>query len=251
MLRLSEEMPVRVLVISDVHSNLAALQAVLEDVGSFDALWSLGDVVGYGPQPNECIATLSEHEHLHIAGNHDWGVLGKIPLDDFNGDACRANLWNRAQLTPEALAYLESAPETIVEGQVTMAHGSPRYPIWEYLVYASVAALNYAFFDTKLCLVGHTHVPILFEQTSDSTDCHASRLPAGERLALGEGRYIVNPGSVGQPRDGDPRAAYLLLETDDLTIEPRRVAYDIEATQRLMRKAGLPRRNIARLELGW
>lgn len=251
MLKLLEEMPVRVLVVSDVHSNLAALQAVLEDAGSFDALWSLGDVVGYGPQPNECIATLSEHEHRHIAGNHDWGVLGKIPLDDFNGDARRANLWNREQLTPEALAYLDSAPETIVVGQVTIAHGSPRYPIWEYLVYASVAKLSYAFFETKLCLVGHTHVPILFEQTPDGADCHASRLPVGERLTLGEGRYIVNPGSVGQPRDGDPRAAYLLLDTDDLSLEHRRVAYDVEATQRLMRKAGLPRRNIVRLALGW
>lgn len=241
----------RVLVISDIHSNLAALQAVLDDAEAFDALWSLGDIVGYGPQPNECIATLAEYEHRHIAGNHDWGVLGKISLDDFNGDARRANLWNREQLTDNALSYLELAPETIVEGRVTLAHGSPRYPVWEYLVYASVAKLSFGFFDTKLCLVGHTHVPILFELSPDGRECSATRLAVRERLALGEGRYILNPGSVGQPRDGDPRAAYLMLETDDLTMEHRRVPYDIETTQRLMRKAGLPRRNIARLDLGW
>jgi len=242
---------VRVLVISDVHSNLAALQAVLEDAGDFDALWSLGDIVGYGPQPNECIATLCEYEHLYIAGNHDWGVLGKISLDDFNRNARRANLWNREQLTPESLAYLEAAPETIVEGEVTLAHGSPRYPIWEYLVYASTAKLSYSFFETQLCLVGHTHVPVVFELAQHDADCHGSPLRVGETLVLGKGRYIVNPGSVGQPRDGDPRAAYVLLDTDNLSMEYRRVRYDIAATQELMRKAGLPRRNIVRLERGW
>jgi len=242
---------VRVLVISDVHSNLAALQAVLEDAGQFDALWSLGDVVGYGPQPNECIATLCAYDHLYIAGNHDWGVLGKIPLDDFNGDARKANLWNREQLDAASLAYLEAAPEAIVEEKVTLAHGSPRYPIWEYLIYASVAKLSFDFFETKLCLVGHTHVPILFALSPDGGDCQASRLPEGEPFTLGQGRYIANPGSVGQPRDGDPRAAYMVIETDSMAIEHRRVAYDVEATQALMRKAGLPRRNISRLELGW
>lgn len=241
----------RVLVVSDVHSNLAALQAVLADAGDFDALWSLGDIVGYGPQPNECIATLREHEHSHIAGNHDWGVLGKISLDDFNGDARKSNLWNREQLDEACLTYLQSAPETIEKAQVTLAHGSPRYPIWEYLIYASVAKASFGFFETPLCLVGHTHVPILFTLGPEGSECQASRFPVGEPFALGEGRRIVNPGSVGQPRDGDPRAAYLVLETDGMILEHRRVSYDIEATQRLMRKAGLPRRNITRLELGW
>lgn len=241
----------RVLVISDVHSNLEALQAVLADAGAFDALWSLGDIVGYGPQPNECIARLCGYDHVHIAGNHDWGVLGKISLDDFNGDARKANLWNREQLAQKSLSYLESAPETLVEEQVTLAHGSPRYPIWEYLIYASIAKVSFGFFETQLCLVGHTHVPILFELSVDGTDCQAARLRVGESFALGDGRYIVNPGSVGQPRDGDPRAAYMVIDTDTMTLEHRRVAYDIEATQQLMRQAGLPRRNIARLELGW
>ncbi len=241
----------RVLVISDVHSNLAALQAALEDAGEFDELWSLGDVVGYGPQPNECIATLREYEHVYIAGNHDWGVLGKISLDDFNRDARRANLWNREQLTPESLAYLEAAPETIVKGDTTLAHGSPQYPVWEYLVYASAAKVSYEFFETKLCLVGHTHVPIRFEMDPQDSDCRRFALPIDEPLTLDEGRYIINPGSVGQPRDGDPRAAYLLLDTDDLTIDHRRVNYDVTTTQELMRKAGLPRRNINRLERGW
>lgn len=241
----------RVLVISDVHANLAALDAVLEDASNFDVIWSLGDIVGYGPQPNECIATLQAYEHRHIAGNHDWGVLGKISLDDFNRDARRANLWNREQLTPESLAYLEAAPETIVEGQVTMAHGSPRNPIWEYLMAASNASFSFGFFETKLCLVGHTHVPIVFklEETQDA-DCHREKLPNHKSFAQQNGRYIMNPGSVGQPRDTHPDASYMLLDTDDLVIEHRRVSYDIATTQKLMRQAGLPARNILRLTYG-
>jgi len=241
----------RVLVLSDIHSNLAALQAVLDDAGEVDITWSLGDIVGYGPEPNECIQMLQSRPHVAIAGNHDWGVLGKLDLADFNVDARIANLWNREQLTPESLAYLQALPEKRVEGDCTLAHGSPRYPIWEYLISSNVAGANFAHFDTAICLVGHTHVPILFRQVAEDMECQAIYLPEAQRVRLDDARYIINPGSVGQPRDGDPRAAYLLLDTEESIIEHRRVAYDIAATQAKMRAADLPRRNSSRLEVGW
>jgi diadenosine tetraphosphatase ApaH/serine/threonine PP2A family protein phosphatase len=241
----------RVLVVSDIHSNLVALDAVLAAVGDVDAVWSLGDVVGYGPRPNECIDRLRERDALSIPGNHDWGVLGKADLGMFNPDARQANLWNRAQLRPASRAYLEGLEETRVEGAFTLAHGSPRAPIWEYLVYPDTARENFQHFETKVCLVGHTHVPALFYLPPDADRCTLDQLPEGESFPLEEGRYILNPGSVGQPRDGDPRAAFLLIDTEALIVEQRRVAYDIEETQRAMRQAELPYRLSARLEMGW
>jgi len=241
----------RVLVVSDIHSNLHALEAVLEDAGEFDILWSLGDVVGYGPRPNDCIARLEEYHHLAIPGNHDWGVLGKIDLSDFNRDARIANLWTRERLIPSSRSYLETLPETIVEQDFTLAHGSPRHPIWEYLFHVEIARINFQYFETRICLVGHTHVPVIFWLRSDTSRCEIVPMPENVRVQLAEGRYIINPGSVGQPRDGDPRAAYMLIDTETLVIEPRRVAYDIAQTQEEMRQAGLPARNIARLDLGW
>jgi diadenosine tetraphosphatase ApaH/serine/threonine PP2A family protein phosphatase len=241
----------RVLVVSDVHANLAALTAVLEDAGSFDQLWSLGDVVGYGPDPEACIAATRAADHLAIPGNHDWGVLGKLDLEDFNQDARLANLWTRDQLSEEARQYLEELPQTRVVGEITLAHGSPRYPIWEYLFYATTASLSFAHLTTPVCLVGHTHIPVVFYQPSEGAPAQMLELPVGEPLVLDQGRYIVNPGSVGQPRDGDPRAAYMLLDPDNLTVEHRRVAYPVEETQERMRAAGLPARLISRLALGW
>lgn len=242
----------RILVISDVHANLVALDAVLADAGTWDVVWSLGDLVGYGPQPNECIERLLDLEHVAIAGNHDWGALGKLDLAEFNVDARQANLWTRDRLSPRSWSFLDTLPEVLVEGEFTLAHGSPRYPIWEYIVYASVACLNFQHFATSTCLVGHTHLPVVFVWSSDEAeDCRALPIHADGEVALGDERYIINPGSVGQPRDGDPRAAYLLLDTETRAIEHRRVAYDVGAVQALMRDAGLPSRSIARLEYGW
>jgi len=245
----------RVLVVSDIHGNLAALDAVLADADDFDVVWSLGDVVGYGPQPNECIARLNAYEHKAIAGNHDWGALGKLDLEDFNIDARRSNLWTREVLAPQSWSYLDALPQVLVEGEWTLAHGSPRYPIWEYLIYSSVAKQSFGHFETPFCLVGHTHVPVIFRDIPDRRDCVAMQPEERSPLPLTEGRYIVNPGSVGQPRDGDPRAAYLLLDVASpnnvATIEHRRVSYDVADTQRRIRVAGLPTRNSARLELGW
>jgi diadenosine tetraphosphatase ApaH/serine/threonine PP2A family protein phosphatase len=240
-----------VLVVSDVHSNIEALTAVFQDAGDFDRVWSLGDIVGYGPNPNECIAFLQDYDHVAIPGNHDWGVLGKLDLSDFNRDAREANLWTRRQLTQSSQEYLQSLPETAVEGDYALAHGSPRHPIWEYLIYTSVAKTNFAHFETQFCLVGHTHVPVLFRDQPDQSRCETIQPREAEPASLDDGRYIVNPGSVGQPRDGDPRAAYALLDTEANTIEHRRVEYDISATQDKMKAADLPFRNIARLEVGW
>ncbi|MCE5259447.1 MAG: metallophosphatase family protein [Chloroflexi bacterium] len=240
----------RILVISDIHSNLAALEAVLADAPAYDQIWSLGDIVGYAAQPNECIELLASHAHVYIAGNHDWGVLGNIDLDDFNPDARKAALWAREQLTPAARMYLEQAPETIVEGEVTLAHGSPRSPVWEYIMRANTAQQNLTHFQTSLCLVGHTHLPAIFWQPAEGMPCVALRPQEGQPFSYAEGRSIVNPGSVGQPRDYDPRAAYALLDSDARTIEHRRVAYDIRAAQRKMRAAGLPQHIVIRLQYG-
>lgn len=241
----------RVLILADVHANLEALNAVLLDAGPFDVIWSLGDIVGYGPEPNECIERLLQFEHVAIAGNHDWGVLGKLDLYEFNAEARIANLWTREQLTPGSRQFLETLPESLVVEGVTLAHGSPRYPIWEYLVYPGIACQSFGYFDTSLCFVGHTHVPAIFLEPAESENCRTLYPTEEGPVALAEERYIINPGSVGQPRDGDPRAAYLILDTAENTIQHRRVAYDVRRTQEKMRAVGLPLRMITRLEYGW
>jgi len=238
-----------ILVLSDIHSNLAALEAVLADAGEVDQVWCLGDVVGYGPDPNECVERIRQLSPLCVAGNHDWGVLGKLDLDDFNAYARQACLWNREQLTDENREYLESLSERLVEGDFTLVHGSPRAPIWEYIMSLDVAALNFAAFETHYCFVGHTHVPIIFVEQGSS--CKALRLPEARRVQLGPERLIIHPAGVGQPRDGDPRASYVILDDEALVIEHHRVQYPIEVTQRKMEKAGLPRQLIDRLDYGW
>jgi diadenosine tetraphosphatase ApaH/serine/threonine PP2A family protein phosphatase len=240
----------RILVVTDVHSNQAALEAVLASAGPYDQLWSLGDVVGYGPDPNECILMLTQHDHIVIPGNHDWGVLGNIDLDDFNTEARKANLWTRSVLSPESTAYLEKAPQTVVQGEVTLAHGSPRHPIWEYITRTDTAQQNYAHFTTRICLVGHTHIPAIYWQPEPDSPCIAIQPKTDQPYSCEQGRYIINPGSVGQPRDGDPRAAYLVYDSESCSFEHRRVAYDIKVTQKKMRSVALSARNIARLEFG-
>ena len=241
----------RILVITDVHANLEALDAVLGDAGEFDVLWSLGDVVGYGPEPNECIERIKDLNHVAIPGNHDWGVLGKLDLEDFNEDARRANLWTREQLCPGARSYLQALEQTAVVGDYTLAHGSPRHPIWEYIFYPSSAETSLRYFDTPICLVGHTHVPAIFRDPGEGAAVQVISPPISRPVRLDEARYIINPGSVGQPRDADPRAAYLLLDTEENMLEHRRVSYDVSATQRKMRALGMSPRLAARLEFGW
>lgn len=243
----------RCLVVSDIHSNLEAFEMVLQDAGPVDQVWCLGDLVGYGPDPNACVELLRSRSHLCIAGNHDWATLGKLDLRDFNADARQANLWNREQLTPDNLAYLEALPEILVEGQFTLAHGSPRHPVWEYVIYATTAQANFECFDTPFCLVGHTHTPVVFRLINDGNNdsCEAFPPSLDGPLELGPVRSLINPGSVGQPRDGDPRASYLLLDTVKLTIQHCRIEYAVDRTQAKMERNGLPDRLVARLMYGW
>ena len=243
----------RCLVLSDIHSNLEAFEAVLEDAGPVDQVWCLGDVVGYGPDPNACVDLLRSLPHLCIAGNHDWATLGMLDLRDFNPDARDANQWNQEQLSPDNLVYLKALPEILVEDGFTLAHGSPRYPIWEYVIYASTARDIFEHFSTPVCFVGHTHTPAIFrlESQEDRKVCVALLPTLNEPLSLASGRLIVNPGSVGQPRDGDPDASYIILDTEAFTVEYRRVPYPVEVTQAKMMTHGLPMRLAVRLTYGW
>ncbi|MGC8825653.1 MAG: metallophosphoesterase family protein [Anaerolineae bacterium] len=243
----------RALIVSDIHSNLPAFQAVLQQAAPFDIIWCLGDVVGYGPQPNECIELLREYPHVAVAGNHDWAALGRLDLAEFNAEARWAARWTTDALTPDNRSYLEALPTRLVQEPFTIVHGSPREPIWEYILYSFVAAANFEHFDTPYCLIGHTHSPALFvERTEGEARIIEADLPPFEEpVPLGKGRCIINPGSVGQPRDGDPRASYAIWDTDKGELVIHRVSYDIETIQALMAELGFPARLIARLSYGW
>lgn len=238
----------RVALISDVHGNLPALDAILGALAPFDAVWQMGDVVGYGPHPVEVIQRLQSLGALGVRGNHDAAAIGEIGTEWFNDAARIAVEWSARQLTDGASRWLETLPRSRVEGEFTIVHGSPRDPLWEYLYSTSVARANFDAFETPCCLVGHTHVPLVFRALDDRVE---TILPQdGTVLALDRRRVIVNPGGVGQPRDGDPRASGALLDTTSGTITWRRVPYPIAATQEAMRRAGLPQRLVDRLDLG-
>ena len=217
--------------------------------GGFDIIWCLGDVVGYGPDPHMCIDLLRLYEHLCIAGNHDWAAIGKIDTSDFNPAAAQASHWTAEQLTPEDKEYLQNLPLSLCRGDFTLVHGSPREPIWEYILSTIEAQENYAFFETDYCLVGHSHVPLVFENSGN--DVIYKECPDKDRQPLENNRLIINPGSVGQPRDGDPRASYAVYESEDRVVYHYRVDYDVEETQRRMMENGLPASLVQRLSFGW
>lgn len=245
----------RVLVVSDIHGNLPALEAVLEDAGplNYEAVWCLGDTVGYGPDPDECITRIRELEATVVLGNHDWATLGKMDVDDFNPEARRAVLWTREHIGGDNLAWLGAlTSQPLLQDAFTLTHGSPRDPVWEYILHLSAAAANLEHFTTAFCLVGHTHIPAFYAWRERDGRPSAIILRAGQELVLQDyARGILNPGSVGQPRDNNPRAAYALLDTGALTWQSRRVAYPLEVTQARMRAAALPDRLINRLAYGW
>ncbi|MFQ3536707.1 MAG: metallophosphoesterase family protein [Aggregatilineales bacterium] len=242
----------RILIISDIHANLAAFESVLEDAkGDWDYVWCLGDVVGYGPDPNECCELLKTLPHLCLAGNHDWAALGRLDIRTFNADARKVVLWTQETLKPENIAYLDALPTTFVLGQYTLAHGSPREPVWEYILDPLVAALNFPHFETPYCFVGHTHTPVIYKLMSERGDTDAQVPVYRQPAQLNGHRLIVNPGSVGQPRDSNPNAAYAVLEVEKNILEYRRVPYPVKVTQEKMRRAEMPERLITRLEHGW
>jgi diadenosine tetraphosphatase ApaH/serine/threonine PP2A family protein phosphatase len=227
----------RAAVISDVHGNLAALEAVLAaiDERAPDELWCLGDLVGYGARPNECCTIVRRRSTVCLAGNHDLAVRGTIDLMEFSGDAGVAARWTRDVLAPESLAYLNTLEPAGAAHGVELYHGSARDPVWEYVLSDDAALITFALTQSQVVLVGHSHVALHV-----STAGVGALAPDGTRIELGDSRHVLNPGSVGQPRDGDPRAAWLELDLDAATASFHRVVYDVERTQSEIRGAGLP-----------
>ena len=241
----------RCAVLADIHSNLEALEAVFRDIevkGGVDEVWCLGDIVGYGPEPAECIKLLREHNPVCIAGNHDMGAVGKLELTFFNPAAAQACSWTGEKLTPEDLKYLEELPMTVQKGDFLLAHGSPASPLLEYVASNSIAEKNFSHFEERYCLVGHTHEPQAYKLEDDKVG--SISLSSGIGLVLKKGRMIINPGAVGQPRDGDPRASYAIYDSEGSLFRVYRVEYGIRATQDKMMEAGLPVSLVTRLEVG-
>ncbi|MDH5605468.1 MAG: metallophosphatase family protein [Anaerolineae bacterium] len=241
----------RVLVITDIHGNQVALETVIKEADGFDAVWCLGDVVGYGPNPNECLEIIkSQPDVICLMGNHDAASIERMDISSFNPEARRSVEWTRSVLTKENIEYLNERPQTAVIDQVTLAHGSPREPVFEYLLDTRAATENFDHFDNDFCFVGHTHLPVLFSMEDEDYMANLTIPPINSVTQLNP-RSIINPGSVGQPRDRDPRAAYAIFDTEENTWDYHRVNYNIAETQKRMTKVDLPERHIYRLESGW
>ena len=238
----------RVAVLSDIHANLVALDAVIASLGSVDAIWHLGDVVGYGPEPDAVVDRLRALGAVGVRGNHDAAAVGLIDIDWFNPDARAAMEWTQQRIGEPTRSWLAALPEYRLDGEFSLVHGSPRDPTWEYVTSAALARAGLSAISTEHGLHGHTHIPIAFTMVDGRMRTLAPR--AGNTVALGEGRTLLNPGSVGQPRDGDPRASYLILDLDVGTATWGRVAYDVDAVGTMMRAAGLPARLADRLRVG-
>lgn len=245
----------RALVVSDIHSNLEAFDAVLADAesnGGYDEVWFLGDLVGYGADPGRCIARLRDLTNLSIAGNHDHAATGKLNPDLFNGAARAAALWTADQLTAAEHEYLVGLPEVRNVGTFTHVHGSLRDPVMEYLISEPAAMATFGLMETPFCLVGHSHYPLVWTESEHGAGVELLDEAAPIALRLDQ-RVIVNPGSVGQPRDGDWRASYLLYDSgvgDAGELRYHRVEYDIATAQRKIREAGLPESLADRLSRG-
>ena len=241
----------RALIVSDIHSNLEALESVLRHAGQnggFDRVWCLGDMVGYGPDPSACLQRLRSYDLAAVAGNHDYAAAGVIDAADFNGAAFTAIRWTAGQINDEEFKYLAGLPTTWLQPPFTLVHGSLRSPIVEYLTHPSQAVASLELLTTDYCLVGHSHYPFVCRENGGMP--LFLPLPDSDPLVLGQERCIINPGSVGQPRDRDTRASYAVFDDGALTIEHHRVEYDRPATQSKMREAGLPQYLIDRLDHG-
>ena len=250
----------RLAILSDVHANLAALDAVLAGIGSVDGVRVLGDIVGYGPEPDGVVERLRSAGATGVCGNHDLAALGGDLIEWFNPDARAAIEWTIGRISESTRDWLAGLPQRLEEGPFTLVHGSPRDPVWEYITDAQVAATEVDAMTTPYCLFGHTHVPAAFREAGGTTHGRTRsqaglamdtvRIRAGTVVVLDDRRALLNPGSVGQPRDGISSASWLLLDTDALTATWHRTEYDIARTQGAMRAAGLPGRLVARLTVG-
>ena len=242
----------RCAIIADIHANLAALKAVLVDVkqrGGVEEIWCLGDIVGYGPDPHDCIELLRRTKHICVVGNHDLAAVGQIDTADFNPDAVTVSEWTAEHLNSQDVRYIKNLPRVINKDDFTIVHGSPREPIWEYVLSISGARENFAYFKTQFCLLAHTHVPAAFSYDEGGV-CSFRQFAPEKELVLAEERLIINPGAVGQSRDGDPRASYAIYDSDKQRFWLYRVPYDITETQSRMVEQKLPMRLVARLSHG-
>ena len=241
--------PLRIAVLSDVHGNLPAFRAVLADVESEDpaAVWSLGDLVGYGADPNDCVALASDRCDLCLAGNHDLGVLDRIDIADFSPHAAEAARWTREHASAGTLDFLGGLEAERKGEAIGLWHASPRDPVWEYVLSTPQAEECIDEMEPRVGAIGHTHVACRFTRTDEMV---GEGVHGGTRLDLSEGDWLVNPGSVGQPRDGDPRASWMLLDLDTWTAEWRRVEYPIAEAAGAIEAAGLPRSLGERLYIG-
>ena len=217
--------------------------------GGFDCVFVLGDTVGYGPQPDECVERLREEVLVAVAGNHDLGVVGRVDLARFNPDAAAVCAWSRSRLSASSMRFLRALPLSHRESPFLFVHGSPRDPVWEYVTSQPQAVTLAPFCEELHCIVGHTHCQSAFSMDGASAS-GAGLWSAGQELVL-RGRFVINPGSVGQPRDGDPRAAYAIYDSDDAAVSFRRAPYDVHGTADLMLSVGLPVLLARRLHAGY
>ncbi len=241
-------------ILADVHSNLEAFQAVLFNLEKrgIKKIWHLGDIVGYGPNPNECVELLKKKKIISVVGNHDLAVIGKISIFDFNPYAAQAVKINASELSQENKKILSNLPLTLKpEKEIILAHGSLRDPIWEYLLEIYQAEENFTLFKEKVLFVGHSHIPTIFEKRENKI--YQFRFPPDKAFLKFEkdSFYIINPGSVGQPRDRNPKASFIIFDNEALTLEYHRIEYDYYRTQEKMRKKGFPNFLIERLSIGY
>jgi diadenosine tetraphosphatase ApaH/serine/threonine PP2A family protein phosphatase len=241
----------RLAVVSDIHGNRHAFEAVLDEIEAADCreMWCLGDLVGYGAEPDACVELAHRHAAICLAGNHDLGVRGDLPLEEFSRGAALAAEWTREQITPETLEYLNALEPLNLEEDVGLYHASPRDPVWEYVLSPLQAELCLDVQRHRVCLIGHSHVALSFMRPEGAPASGETRA-GSEELGVGTGEWLINPGSVGQPRDGDPRAAWIELDTENWTVVYRRTEYDIGAAAAAIRAARLPDSLAERLAYG-
>lgn len=246
----------RLAILSDIHSNLPALETVLEQVreAEVDEAWCLGDVVGYGAHPNECAALVREHCARSLVGNHDLAALDQLDISTFSPAAAAAVRWTRSAMSDDTVAFLRGLEPAGEAAEIALYHASPRDPVWEYVLWPDQAAECIRAQSQRVSLVGHSHVALFFALAADggapASEARGAQAGAGTTLEIGRGRWLINPGSVGQPRDGDARAAWLELDTDAWRASFHRIAYDIDRAADAIVAAGLPEHLARRLYVG-
>jgi diadenosine tetraphosphatase ApaH/serine/threonine PP2A family protein phosphatase len=242
----------RVAVVSDIHANRHAFEAVLADLDAAgaDEVWCLGDLVGYGGEPNECVELARERADLCLAGNHDLAVTGALGIEEFSRGAAISARWTQTVIAEENLVFLQGLAAAGEDSGIGLYHGSPRDPVWEYVLTVALAERCLDAAPQRVALIGHSHIALAFARPAEGERVLAASAAPGDHADLDEGEWLVNPGSVGQPRDGDPRAAWLLLDTEAQRAEWRRTEYDVEGAQAAIRAAGLPGSLAERLGYG-